>query len=65
MRGLLVLLIDHSDLSRCLRADDHPLRIGVCPLHGCVVQSQEKNGIWQWVHISRCPQWKRKATALA
>ena len=38
-----------SDLGQRIRADDHKGETAICPLHGCIVESQF-NGVWQLVH---------------
>lgn len=44
---------DKGDLSKRIRADEHPHETAKCPLHGCVVASKLVNGVWQWVHTGK------------
>lgn len=44
---------DVTDPANRIRADEHHGERALCPLGGCVVESRQRCGIWQWVHVKK------------
>ena len=48
------------DVRLRINSDNHQGETAHCPMCKAEVQSRFVNGIWQWVHVSRCKLNKQK-----
>lgn len=53
---------DRLDLNKRIDATEHQGKEGVCPSCNNLVVSKFVNGIWQWVHKTRCKRLRDVST---